>query len=303
MSGKKSKVPVQLDIGIMLAALEKKQQSQKTKQDTKPVVHSGGLQRLPVFSLIMAILDTNNSRFWLSLKKRALRSRSVSSKNNGELCAVAAGLPVVQKQHLVQKKPPWQQDKVAHNPLDSTSPLVKKGKQREVPKAKKPTPLKKVRLLLSPKRKVFHRCSSVSSFLSDAQVILKEREERKQRRLLEEMGLLPDLELQPTGDPAEEDQSVTDPSGEARRTKPNGLLLRVTATLEVVLDSSACHSSEAADVGGNSVEETNDETKLNAAGEEEEEEADREKVTQQLAVASVPCPAGPPKIHSRKFRE
>ena len=31
-----------------------------------------------------------------------------------------------------------------HNPLDSTSPMMKKGKQREVPKAKKPTPLKKV---------------------------------------------------------------------------------------------------------------------------------------------------------------
>lgn len=58
--------------------------------------------------------------------------------------AVGGGLPVVQKQPPVQKKLPWQQDKVAHNPLDSTSPLVKKGKQREVPKAKKHTPLKKV---------------------------------------------------------------------------------------------------------------------------------------------------------------
>lgn len=63
--------------------------------------------------------------------------------NNGNLCAVGGGLPVVQKQPLAQKKPPWQQDKIAHNPLDSTSPLVKKGKQREVPKAKKPTALKK----------------------------------------------------------------------------------------------------------------------------------------------------------------
>lgn len=59
-------------------------------------------------------------------------------------CAVGGGLPVVHKQALAQKKPPWQQEKVAHNPLDSTCPLVKKGKQREVPKAKKPTPLKKV---------------------------------------------------------------------------------------------------------------------------------------------------------------
>lgn len=43
MSGKKSKVPVQLDIGNMLAALEKKQQSQKAKQDSKSVILSGGL--------------------------------------------------------------------------------------------------------------------------------------------------------------------------------------------------------------------------------------------------------------------
>lgn len=43
MSGKKSKVPVQLDIGNMLATLEKKQQSQKAKQDSKPVILSSGL--------------------------------------------------------------------------------------------------------------------------------------------------------------------------------------------------------------------------------------------------------------------
>lgn len=61
--------------------------------------------------------------------------------------AVGGGLPVVQKQAPVQKKLSWQQDKIAHNPLDSTSPLVKKGKQREVPKAKKHTPLKKVSIL------------------------------------------------------------------------------------------------------------------------------------------------------------
>lgn len=43
MSGKKSKAPVQLDIGNMLAVLEKKQQTQKSKQETKPVVLSGWL--------------------------------------------------------------------------------------------------------------------------------------------------------------------------------------------------------------------------------------------------------------------
>ncbi|KAM8759749.1 selenocysteine insertion sequence-binding protein 2-like isoform 1-T1 [Acanthopagrus schlegelii] len=143
VSGKKSKVPVQLDIGNMLAALERKQQSQKAKQDAKPVILS-----------------------------------------------VGGGLPVVQKQQLVQKKLPWQQDKIAHNPLDSTSPLVKKGKQREVPKAKKPTPLKKV--------------------------ILKEREERKQRRLLEERGLLPENELQPANEEEMGDTNATECLDEVR---------------------------------------------------------------------------------------
>uniref|UniRef100_A0A672Q009 Selenocysteine insertion sequence-binding protein 2-like n=1 Tax=Sinocyclocheilus grahami TaxID=75366 RepID=A0A672Q009_SINGR len=111
-SQKKSKVPVQLDLGNMLTVLEQKQQSQKSTQDQRPLTLS-----------------------------------------------VGGALPVVHKEPSVQKKP-WQQEKTPHNPLDSTCPLVKKGKQREVPKAKKPTPLKRV--------------------------ILREREERKQNRLLEE---------------------------------------------------------------------------------------------------------------------
>ncbi|XP_051551984.1 selenocysteine insertion sequence-binding protein 2-like isoform X2 [Myxocyprinus asiaticus] len=111
-SQKKSKVPVQLDLGNMLTVLEQKQQSHKSKQDQRPVILS-----------------------------------------------VGGALPVVHKELSVQKKP-WQQEKAPHNPLDSTCPLVKKGKQREVPKAKKPTPLKRV--------------------------ILREREERKKNRLLEE---------------------------------------------------------------------------------------------------------------------
>ena len=41
--GKKSKVPVQLDIGNMLAALEKKQQTNKSMPDAKPVILSGEL--------------------------------------------------------------------------------------------------------------------------------------------------------------------------------------------------------------------------------------------------------------------
>ncbi|XP_041792452.1 selenocysteine insertion sequence-binding protein 2-like [Chelmon rostratus] len=198
VSGKKSKVPVQLDIGNMLAALEKKQ-SQKAKQDAKPVILS-----------------------------------------------VGGGLPVVQKQPLVQKKPPWQQDKIAHNPLDSTSPLVKKGKQREVPKAKKPTPLKKV--------------------------ILKEREERKQRRLLEERGLMPENEFQPANDAAEEEQWDTN----------------------------------AADEVGSPTEELDGQSELNGTNQvakEDEEETDKGETVEQPTTSPVPFPASQPKIHSRKFRD
>ena len=131
---------------------------------------------------------------------------------------VGGGLPVVQKQQLVQKKLPWQQDKIAHNPLDSTSPLVKKGKQREVPKAKKPTPLKKV---CPPTRSgtttgTLHFWKKVFQLYRHvyySQVILKEREERKQRRLLEERGLLPENELQPAN---EEEMGDTNATGQKK---------------------------------------------------------------------------------------
>ncbi|XP_010843099.1 PREDICTED: selenocysteine insertion sequence-binding protein 2 isoform X2 [Bison bison bison] len=111
-SRKKSQIPVQLDLGGMLTALEKKQHSPNAKQSSKPVVFSVGA--VPVLS-----------------------KDSMSGKKGHRLAQV----------------------KTPHNPLDSTSPMMKKGKQREVPKAKKPTPLKKI--------------------------ILKERQERKQQRLQE----------------------------------------------------------------------------------------------------------------------
>ncbi|KAM4709825.1 selenocysteine insertion sequence-binding protein 2 [Discoglossus pictus] len=108
--GRKSKEPVQLNLGGMLAALEQKQHTDKAKQSTKPVILS-----------------------------------------------VGSGVPVLSREPVVATK--HQQIKAGpapHNPLDSSAPMVKKGKQREVPKAKKPTSLKKI--------------------------ILKEREERKQQR-------------------------------------------------------------------------------------------------------------------------
>ncbi|NWT83406.1 SEBP2 protein, partial [Lanius ludovicianus] len=113
-NGKKSQIPVQLDLGGMLAVLEQKQQTEKSKQSPKPVVFSVG-GAIPLLS-----------------KDPATATRS----------------------HRLN------QGKMPHNPLDSSAPLVKKGKQREVPKAKRPTPLKKI--------------------------ILKEREQRKQQHLLEQ---------------------------------------------------------------------------------------------------------------------
>nr|XP_044987669.1 selenocysteine insertion sequence-binding protein 2 isoform X3 [Jaculus jaculus] len=111
-SGKKSQVPVQLDLGGMLEALEKKQRAPHAKQPSRPIVFSVGA--VPVLS-----------------KEATSGERSRRSD----------------------------QIKTPHNPLDSSAPLIKKGKQREVPKAKKPTSLKKI--------------------------ILKERQEKKQQRLQE----------------------------------------------------------------------------------------------------------------------
>ncbi|XP_026529919.1 selenocysteine insertion sequence-binding protein 2 isoform X1 [Notechis scutatus] len=114
---KKSQIPVQLDLGDMLAVLEEKQHAEKLKQSFKPVVLSvGGGVTLP-------------------LKESPRVTKTLQS---------------------VQKNTP-------HNPLDSSSPLVKKGKQKEVPKPKKPTSLKKI--------------------------ILKEREQRKQQYILEQMAI------------------------------------------------------------------------------------------------------------------
>ncbi|XP_054628330.1 selenocysteine insertion sequence-binding protein 2-like isoform X4 [Dunckerocampus dactyliophorus] len=188
-SGKKSKAPVQLDIGNMLSVLQSKQKSQKAKQN---VISVGG------------------------------------------------GLPVSHKQATHPKKAPREQDKIAHNPLDSTSPLVKKGKQREVPKAKKPTALKKV--------------------------ILKEREERKQRRLLEERGLLPENESTVVQDTAEDEQG-------------NASLIGQKEDLDSLL-------------GGNDLLQVR-------THETERGEADNQ---QNIQAASIATPDRP-KIHSRKFRE
>lgn len=59
---------------------------------------------------------------------------------------VAVGaVPVLSRDTASGKKGRLSQVKTPHNPLDSSGPLMKKGKRREGPKAKKPTSLKKVR--------------------------------------------------------------------------------------------------------------------------------------------------------------
>lgn len=89
---------MQLDLGGMLAALEQKQNAEKSKSSSKPAVVSVG----------------------------------------GAVTLLSKESMAVTKSHQLN------QGKTPHNPLDSSAPLVKKGKQREVPKAKKPTSLKKV---------------------------------------------------------------------------------------------------------------------------------------------------------------
>ncbi|XP_060780288.1 selenocysteine insertion sequence-binding protein 2-like isoform X2 [Neoarius graeffei] len=96
-AGKKSRTPVQLDLGDMLAALEKQQQAMKARQlnNTKPLSYTVG-------------------------------TTSVFHSKDG-----------VSKGVMKSYTPP-------HNMLDSTAPRIKRGKEREVPKVKRPTALKKV---------------------------------------------------------------------------------------------------------------------------------------------------------------
>ncbi|XP_052663445.1 selenocysteine insertion sequence-binding protein 2-like isoform X1 [Harpia harpyja] len=110
-AGKKSKTPVQLDLGDMLAALEKQQQAMKARQitNTRPLSYTVGSA---------APFHTKESA-----------NRKPLTKGQPSMGCL--------------------------NPLDSTAPKVKRGKEREIAKLKRPTALKKI--------------------------ILKEREEKKGR--------------------------------------------------------------------------------------------------------------------------
>ncbi|KAM6950386.1 selenocysteine insertion sequence-binding protein 2-like isoform 2-T2 [Lycodopsis pacificus] len=101
-AGKKSKTSVELDLGDMLAALEKHQQAMKARQlnNTKPLSFTVGTTT-PFHA------------------------------------AGLVSLPSMLKGHQ-------QTYSVPHNSLDSTAPRIKRGKEREIPKVKRPTALKKI---------------------------------------------------------------------------------------------------------------------------------------------------------------
>jgi len=95
----------------------------------------------------------------LAALEKKQHSQSATPSSRPVVVSVGA-VPVLSRDTVSGKKGHYlSQVKTPHNPLDSSAPLMKKGKQREVPKAKKPTSLKKI--------------------------ILKERQERKQQRLQE----------------------------------------------------------------------------------------------------------------------
>ncbi|XP_062263065.1 selenocysteine insertion sequence-binding protein 2-like isoform X4 [Platichthys flesus] len=101
-AGKKSKTSVELDLGDMLAALEKHQQAVKAKQitNTKPLSFTVGT--------------------------------TTPFHSSGLI-----NVPSMLKGHQQPYSAP-------HNALDSTAPRIKRGKEREIPKVKRPTALKKI---------------------------------------------------------------------------------------------------------------------------------------------------------------
>ncbi|XP_078579627.1 selenocysteine insertion sequence-binding protein 2-like isoform X4 [Branchiostoma floridae x Branchiostoma japonicum] len=119
-SGKKSKQPMQLDLGDMLAALEKRQQELKLKTAAGPAKTAA----VSTGTVPVQVVSSDNKQW------------------SGKKEASNVSMP--------------------HNPLDSHAPAVKRGKERETPHKKKPSALKKV--------------------------ILKEREDKKMQKLMEDQA-------------------------------------------------------------------------------------------------------------------
>nr|XP_008519745.1 PREDICTED: selenocysteine insertion sequence-binding protein 2-like isoform X5 [Equus przewalskii] len=112
-AGKKNKTPVQLDLGDMLAALEKQQQAMKARQitNTRPLSCTGDTVSLS--SLLFGFVVT---------------AASFHTKDSTNRKPLTKSQPCL----------------TSFNSLDITSSKAKKGKEKEIAKLKRPTALKKV---------------------------------------------------------------------------------------------------------------------------------------------------------------
>ncbi|XP_053152564.1 selenocysteine insertion sequence-binding protein 2 isoform X2 [Hemicordylus capensis] len=139
----------------------------------KPPKSSGKKSQAPVQ------LDLGGMLAALEQKQNAEKSKQSSKP---VVLSVGGAVTPSKESMTVTKSHQLNQGNTPHNPLDSSAPLVKKGKQREVPKAKKPTSLKKI--------------------------ILKEREQRKQQHLLEQTAIPKDSDsIQPCAESTPEDET------------------------------------------------------------------------------------------------
>ncbi|XP_014636187.1 PREDICTED: selenocysteine insertion sequence-binding protein 2-like isoform X4 [Ceratotherium simum simum] len=112
-AGKKNKTPVQLDLGDMLAALEKQQQAMKARQitNTRPLSYTGDI--ISLSSLLFGFVVT---------------AASFHTKDSTNRKPLTKSQPCL----------------TSFNSLDIASSKTKKGKEKEIAKLKRPTALKKV---------------------------------------------------------------------------------------------------------------------------------------------------------------
>ncbi|XP_036820437.1 selenocysteine insertion sequence-binding protein 2-like isoform X4 [Oncorhynchus mykiss] len=150
--------PVQLDLGDMLAALEKQQQAMKARQitNTKPLSFTGTHcthtphTHTPHHTPVQ--LDLGDMLAALEKQQQAMKARQITNTKplsftvgtaapfhgSGPGAGSGAGSGIVSMLKAQQ----------AHsaplNMLDSSAPRLKRGKEREIPKVKRPTALKKI---------------------------------------------------------------------------------------------------------------------------------------------------------------
>lgn len=124
---------VELDLGDMLAALEKQQQAMKARQlnNTKPLSFTGR------YSSLLSDMLVRKQPHCLPCTKILPANASAVGTTSPFHGSASVGMSSM----LKARQDPYS---APHNPLDSTAPRVKRGKEREIPKVKRPTALKKV---------------------------------------------------------------------------------------------------------------------------------------------------------------